>query len=74
MVSAILRRKVRSVLKKKLRATCIEIVLPPWTRAPWRKSAQAAPRIRIGIESGMLEKAPVLHGKHGIAQALLEYR
>ncbi len=52
MVSATLRRQVRSVVKKKLRATCIVSVLAPCALASCRTSAQAAPKMRTMSKPG----------------------
>src|SRR5439155_680098 len=51
-----LRPHSRRVEKKKVRATCIVMVLAPCAFAPRRTSAHAAPRIRMGSKPGWSKK------------------
>ena len=61
---------VRSVLKKKLRATCMEMRAAALHARPVPQVRPGRSQNADGIESGMLKESPVFHRKHGVAQHL----
>ncbi len=68
MVSATLRCQVRSVVKKKLRDTCIVSVLAPWAIAFVANVRPGRPEDAHKIETRMLEKALVFGGEQRVHQ------